>query len=51
MRVDMIETPDLGDRSYVISDGTCAIVVDPQRDLDRVTAVLTGLGVGVTLVL
>jgi len=51
MRVDVIETPDLGDRSYVISDGTCAIVVDPQRDTDRVAAVLTELGVRVTLVL
>ncbi len=36
MHVDVIETPDLGDRSYVVSDGTCAVVVDPQRDLDRV---------------
>jgi len=51
MRVDLIETAELGDRSYVISDGTCAIVVDPQRDTDRVTAVLAELGVRVTLVL
>ncbi|HUW78573.1 MAG TPA: MBL fold metallo-hydrolase [Candidatus Nanopelagicaceae bacterium] len=51
MRVDIIETPDLGDRSYVISDGTCAIVIDPQRDIDRVADLLTKLGVQVTLVL
>ena len=51
MRVDVIETPDLGDRSYVVSDGTCAIVVDPQRDTDRVEALLAELGVPVTLVL
>ena len=51
MRVDVIETPDLGDRSYVVSDGTCAIVIDPQRDTDRVQAVLAGLGVTATLVL
>ncbi len=51
MRVDVIETPDLGDRSYVISDGGCAVVVDPQRDTDRVQALLTELGVPVTLVL
>ncbi len=51
MRVDVIETPDLGDRSYVISDGTCAVVVDPQRDVDRVHAVLDRLGVPAVLVL
>jgi len=43
VRVDVIETPDLGDRSYVVSDGTCAVVVDPQRDLDRVEGVLETL--------
>jgi len=31
-----IETTSLGDRSYVISDGTVAAVIDPQRDIDRV---------------
>ncbi len=51
MRVDVIETPDLGDRSYVVSDDTAAIVIDPQRDLDRVTEVLDRLGVPVVLVL
>ncbi len=51
MRVDLIETPDLGDRSYVISDDTCAVVVDPQRDVDRVTAHLERLGVPTVLVL
>ncbi len=51
MRVDVIETPELGDRSYVVSDGTCAVVVDPQRDTDRVEAVLAELGVPVSLVL
>lgn len=51
MRVDVIETPDLGDRSYVISDGCCAVVVDPQRDLDRVERLLADLGVPATLVL
>ena len=50
MHVDVIETPDLGDRSYVVSDGTCAVVVDPQRDLDRVESLLETLGVPVTLV-
>ena len=51
MRVDVIETPDLGDRSYVISDGSCAVVVDPQRDLDRVERLLADLAVPATLVL
>jgi hydroxyacylglutathione hydrolase len=51
MRVDVIETPDLGDRSYVVSDGSCAIVIDPQRDIDRVEALLAELDVAATLVL
>jgi hydroxyacylglutathione hydrolase len=50
MRVDVIETPELGDRSYVVSDGVVAVVIDPQRDLDRVYAVVAGLGVTVRLV-
>jgi len=35
-----IETPTLGDRSYVVHDGEVAFVVDPQRDTDRVLAIL-----------
>lgn len=35
-----IETPTLGDRSYVVHDGDVAFVVDPQRDIDRVLAIL-----------
>ncbi|HEY5978299.1 MAG TPA: MBL fold metallo-hydrolase [Microlunatus sp.] len=31
-----IETPSLGDRSYLIHDGEVAFVIDPQRDIDRV---------------
>jgi hydroxyacylglutathione hydrolase len=33
-----IETPSLGDRSYLIHDGADAVVVDPQRDIGRVLA-------------
>src|SRR5579875_4146931 len=33
--VTIIETSGLGDRSYLISDGTCAVAIDPQRDIDR----------------
>ena len=35
-----IETPTLGDRSYVVHDGNLAFVVDPQRDIDRVLVIL-----------
>ena len=38
MRVSIIETSGLGDRSYVVSDGSVAVVIDPQRDIDRVLA-------------
>jgi hydroxyacylglutathione hydrolase len=31
-----IETQELGDRSYLVHDGVLAVVVDPQRDIDRV---------------
>jgi hydroxyacylglutathione hydrolase len=31
-----IDTPTLGDRSYLVHDGTVAFVVDPQRDIDRI---------------
>ncbi len=50
MRVDVVETPELGDRSYVVSDGSFAVVVDPQRDLDRILKVLTDLDVETRLV-
>ncbi len=35
-----IETSSLGDRTYVVHDGEVALVVDPQRDIDRVLKVL-----------
>lgn len=34
--IHTIETPSLGDRSYLAHDGDVAFVVDPQRDIDRV---------------
>ena len=40
----IIETPELGDRSYIVATGSTAVVVDPQRDIDRVLAVLTERG-------
>ncbi|WP_036517517.1 MBL fold metallo-hydrolase [Nocardioides sp. J54] len=46
-----IETPTLGDRSYLVHDGDVAFVVDPQRDIDRVTDLLAEHGVRLTHVL
>lgn len=43
-----IDTPSLGDRSYVAHDGTVALVVDPQRDIDRVLKVTEEAGVTIT---
>lgn len=43
-----IDTPTLGDRSYIAHDGKTALAVDPQRDIDRVQAILDreGLALG-----
>jgi len=38
MEIITIETPALGDRSYVLTDGTTAAVIDPQRDVDQYIA-------------
>ena len=51
MEIITIETPSLGDRSYVVTDGEVAAVVDPQRDIDRVLAVIEERGLRVTHVL
>ncbi|MBS2965333.1 MBL fold metallo-hydrolase [Actinocrinis puniceicyclus] len=45
MRVVPLDTPSLGDRSYLIHDGEVGFAVDPQRDIDRVLAQLDGLGI------
>ncbi|GAA3569416.1 MBL fold metallo-hydrolase [Kribbella ginsengisoli] len=36
LTIRVIDTPSLGDRSYLVHDGEVAFVIDPQRDLDRV---------------
>lgn len=46
--ITTIETPSLGDRSYLVTDGAVAAVVDPQRDIDRVLDVAAELGVTIT---
>ncbi|MEN8706160.1 MAG: MBL fold metallo-hydrolase [Nocardioides marinisabuli] len=48
LTVRVIETPTLGDRSYVVHDGEVAIVIDPQRDIDRVLEILEADGVRLT---
>lgn len=42
------ETPSLGDRSYLVTDGEVAVVVDPQRDIDRFTRAADEAGVSIT---
>jgi hydroxyacylglutathione hydrolase len=43
-----IETPTLGDRSYLVHDGEVAFAVDPQRDIDRILALLDQQGLRLT---
>lgn len=46
-----IETPGLGDRSYLVHDHSVAVVIDPQRDIDRVNDAARRAGVRITHVL
>ena len=48
LQIITIETPSLGDRSYIAHDGAKALVVDPQRDIDRVLHHVDELGLSVT---
>jgi glyoxylase-like metal-dependent hydrolase (beta-lactamase superfamily II)/rhodanese-related sulfurtransferase len=48
LAVHILETPGLGDRSYLATDGRVAVVIDPQRDIDRVLKLADSLGVCVT---
>jgi len=43
-----LDTVSLGDRSYLATDGEVALVVDPQRDIDRVLDLAAGRGVRIT---
>jgi glyoxylase-like metal-dependent hydrolase (beta-lactamase superfamily II)/rhodanese-related sulfurtransferase len=43
-----IDTPTLGDRSYLAHDGEVAVVIDPQRDIDRVLALAEEADVRIT---
>jgi len=50
IQVEVLETSELGDRSYVAHDGTTAVVIDPQRDIDRVQKVLADQGLALAAV-
>lgn len=51
IQIEILETSELGDRSYVAHDGTTAVVVDPQRDIDRVEELLEERGLRCAAVL
>ncbi len=51
IEIETIDTSSLGDRSYLATDGKVAVVVDPQRDIDRVLDLAAARGVRVTHVL
>jgi glyoxylase-like metal-dependent hydrolase (beta-lactamase superfamily II)/rhodanese-related sulfurtransferase len=51
MQIETIATASLGDRSYVVHDGSVAVVIDPQRDLDRLVELLDRRALTVALVL
>ncbi len=38
--IKTIKTSTLGDRSYLATYGQVAVVIDPQRDIDRVLALI-----------
>ena len=46
--ITTLETPSLGDRSYLVTDGSVAAVVDPQRDIDRVLDIVDSGGLELT---
>ncbi len=45
VQVVAVDTAALGDRSYLAHDGSSALVIDPQRDIDRILAEAGRLGV------
>jgi glyoxylase-like metal-dependent hydrolase (beta-lactamase superfamily II) len=51
VQIDVIETTSLGDRSYLVSAGGVAAVIDPQRDVDRVLTLAADRQVRIALVL
>ncbi|MBX7452015.1 MBL fold metallo-hydrolase [Mycolicibacterium sp. 3033] len=51
MEISIIETSSLGDRSYLVSHSGTAVVIDPQRDIDRIIGLADDLTVRITHVL
>jgi hydroxyacylglutathione hydrolase len=51
VQIDIIETTGLGDRSYLVSAGDVGVVIDPQRDIDRVVDLAADRHVQIRLVL
>ncbi|MDI9927006.1 MBL fold metallo-hydrolase [Rhodococcus sp. 15-725-2-2b] len=49
--IAIIETSSLGDRSYLVSHDGIAVVIDPQRDIDRVLALAAEKNATITHVL
>ncbi len=48
MHVITIETASLGDRSYIVHDDSVGLVIDPQRDIDRIVKQAERAGVEIT---
>jgi hydroxyacylglutathione hydrolase len=46
--IKVLETPSLGDRSYLVTDSSVVAVVDPQRDIDRVIDIIDEQGLELT---
>ena len=44
IHIETLETPCLGNRSYVVIDSGVAVVVDPPRDIDRIEALVDAAG-------
>lgn len=45
LKIINLDTSTLGDRSYIVHDGKVALIVDPQRDIDRVEEIIQAEGV------
>jgi hydroxyacylglutathione hydrolase len=50
VQIEVIDTPELGDRTYLVHDGDQAVVIDPQRDTERVTQLARRLDVRISLI-
>ena len=51
LAVEVFATEELGDRTYVVHDGHVAVVIDPQRDLERYLDFMTARGLNCHFVL